>query len=119
MKQFQRLLVHASYLLARLSRIPIDEIFDQKRNVRSAFSKRRRLHREDIQPIEQIAAKGSSGNRGLQVSVGGRDHSDVGPNSTIAANALKLTLLQNTQKRDLSFRWQFTDFVEKKRPAIR
>src|SRR5260370_264002 len=60
MKQFQRLLVDTFYVLASFSCIAINEVFDQQRDVRSSFSKRGYLDREDIQPIKQITAERAS-----------------------------------------------------------
>src|ERR1700756_3861339 len=47
-----------------------------------------------------------------------RDHSNVDGYWLIAADALDLTLLQHPQQRDLDFRRQVTDFVQKNCPAV-
>src|SRR5882757_8588668 len=118
MKQFERLLVDAFYVLASFSRIAIDEVFDQQRNVRSSFSKRGYLDREDIQPIKQITTERASADGGLQVTIGGCNHPNVSADSTSAADTLKLMLLQNTKQSNLSLNWKFSDFVEEKRASI-
>src|SRR6266849_5292678 len=118
MKQFQRLLVDTFYVLAGFSRIAIDKVFDQQRNVRSSFSKRRYLDREDIQPIKQITAERASADGGLQVTIGGCNHPNVSADSTSAADTLKLMLLQNTKQSNLSLNWKFSDFVEENRASI-
>src|SRR6266851_6466874 len=115
MKQFERLLVDPLYVLASFSRIAIDKVFDQQRDVRSSFSKRRYLDREDIQPIKQITAERASADGGLQVTIGGCNHPNVSADSTSAADTLKLMLLQNTKQSNLSLNWKFSDFVEEKR----
>src|SRR5205814_8282554 len=117
-KQFQRLLVDTFYVLASFSCIAIDKVFDQQRDVRSSFSKRGYLDREDVQPIKQITAEGASADGGLQVTIGGCNHPNVCADSTGAADTLKLMLLQNTQECDLSLSWKFSDFVEEKRASI-
>src|SRR6266403_2507626 len=118
MKQFQRLLVDTFYVLASSSCIAINEVFDQQRDVRSSFSKRGYLDREDVQPIKQITAERASADGGLQVTIGGCNHPNVSADSTSAADTLELMLLQNTQECDLSLRWKFSDFVEEKRSSI-
>src|SRR4029077_1369117 len=104
--------------LASLSRIAIDKVFDQQRNVLSSFSKRRYLDREDIQPIKQITTEGPRADGGLQVTVRRCDYPDVSAYWTRPADALKLVLLQNTQECNLSLSWKFPDFVEEKRASI-
>src|SRR5882672_5860775 len=112
MKQFERLLVDTFYVLAGFSRIAIDKVFDQQRDVRSSLSKRRHLDREDVQPIKQITAERASADGGLQVTIGGCNHPNVCTDSTGAADTLKLMLLQNTQECDLSLSWKFAHFVK-------
>ena len=46
-------------------------------------------------------------------------YSDVRANSTIAADALKLVLLQNTKQRDLCLGRKLTDFIEEDRASVR
>src|SRR5258708_23347098 len=118
LKQLQSLLVERLYVLASFSRIAIDKVFDQQWNVPPSFSKRRHLNRENVQPIKQITTKGPSADGGLQVTVGGRDHSDVSADSTSAADTLKFVLLQNTQECNLSLGGKISDFVEEKRASI-
>src|SRR5258708_14683245 len=112
MKQFQRLLADTLYALASFSRIAIDEILNQQRNVLSSLSKRRYLDREDIQPVKQITTKGPHADGGLQVTIGGGNDPNISVYSTSAADALKLMLLQNTQESALSLERKFSDFVQ-------
>src|SRR5258705_4572490 len=112
MKYLKCSLLNILEVLDRLSRIAIDKVFHQQRDVLSWFSKRGHLNREDIQPIKQITTEGPSADGGLQVTVGGGDHSHVSADSTSAADTLKLALLQNTQECNLSLNWKFSDFVE-------
>src|SRR5258706_6006616 len=105
-------------VLARFSRIAIDKVFHQQRDVLSSFSKRGYLNREDIQPIKQITTEGPSADCRLQVTVGGCDHSDVSAYSTTAADTFKLMLLQNPQEGNLGLCWKFSDFVQEERTAV-
>ena len=50
--------------------------------------------------------------RELQVAVGGGDHPHIGANLSRFSDALKFTLLNNPLKRNLSFRGEFSNFVE-------
>jgi|HubBroStandDraft_6_1064221.scaffolds.fasta_scaffold3660749_1 hypothetical protein len=54
----------------------------------------------------------------LQVTVGGRDHSDVAADSTTAADTFKLMLLQNTQEGNWGLGWKVYDFVQNDRASI-
>src|SRR6202035_5747392 len=98
LKQFQRLLVDTFYVLASFSRIAIDKVFHQQRNVLSALSKGRYVNRENVQPIKQVTAEGPRADSRLQVAVGGCNHPNVSVDSAIATDTLKLMLLQNTQE---------------------
>ena len=49
----------------------------------------------------------------LQVAIGGGDHPHVRANRLASAHALEFPLLQNAQQRDLSFRGQLADFIQK------
>src|ERR1700693_46235 len=106
------------YVLTGFPRVVIDKVFHQQRNVLFSFSKRGHLNREDMQPIKQITTKGPRADCRLQVTVCGCDHSHVSADSTTAADALKLMLLQNTQECDLSLNWKLADFVEEDRASI-
>jgi len=86
---FERLPVDSLYVLASFSRIAIDKVFHQQRNVRPSFSKRRYLDREDIQPVKTIATERPSADSGLQVTVRGGDYPNVSVDSTSAADTLK------------------------------
>src|SRR5260221_4487785 len=112
LKQFERLLVDTLYVLGSFSRVAIDKVLHQQGNVGSSLSKRRYLNREVVQPIKQIMTEGPSADGGLQVAVGGCDHPHVSADSTIAADTLKLMLLQNTKQCNLSLGWKLSDFVE-------
>ena len=47
--------------------------------------------------------------------MGSRYHPHIGSNRLIAADALKFSLLQDSQQRDLGFGRQFSDFIEEER----
>jgi hypothetical protein len=103
----KRLLVYVLYVLARLARVAIDEVFHQQKNLLSSLSRRRNLNWEDIQPIKQIVTERPSADSGLQVTVRCVDHPDVSVYWTRPANTFKLMLLQNTQEGNLGLGWKF------------
>jgi len=104
-------------LLPAFSRVAINEVFNQERNILFSASKRRNFDRKDIQAVKQITAERPSADSGLQVTVRGCDHSNVGVDSTSAADTLKLVLLQNTQEGNLSLGWKISDFIQEDRAA--
>ena len=118
LQQFQRLLVDTSYVLTGFSRVAIDKVFNQQRNVLASFAKRRNLDRENIQAVKQIAAERPSADGSLQVTVRGCDDPNVSADRTSAADAFKFVLLQNTQQGHLSLGRKISDFVEEERASI-
>jgi hypothetical protein len=54
----------------------------------------------------------------LQVTVGGRDHSDVAADSTTAADTFKLMLLQNTQEGNWGLARKVDNCVQDDRASI-
>src|ERR1700745_3915943 len=118
LKQLERLLVDTLYVLATSSRIAIDEVFHQQRNVLSSLSKRGHLNREDMQAVKQIVTERASADSGLQVAVRGCDHPNVSTYRACPADPFKLMLLQNAQEGDLCLGWQLSYFVQEERTAI-
>src|ERR1700692_3673034 len=84
----------------------IDEVLDQHRNVFCPFAQRRNLNRKNVEPVKQVAPQHAHSNGSLQVAIGGGDDAHVSSDGLTATHALELPLLQNTQQRNLSFRWQ-------------
>src|SRR5260370_39815248 len=107
------------YLFSGLLCVPIHEVLDQHRNVFPSVSKRRHVDRENIQPVEEVRAKHLRCDGRLQIAVAGSDYSSIGWYGAITSNPLKLALLEHTQQRDLCFRGQFADFIEKNRAGMR
>ena len=89
--------VDTTYFLPRLTRVAVDEIFNQKRDVFSSLAQGRHVDGKDIEAVVEVAAKRALLNKLLQVSIGGGDHAHVGTNDPITADPLKLPLLQNAK----------------------
>src|SRR5262249_10292954 len=83
-----------------------------------AFAERRHLNGKDIETIIEILAEAAIRNRGLQVAIGGGDHTDIDVNRLGSSNALELPLLQDPHERDLRVRQEFTDCIQEKCAAI-
>jgi hypothetical protein len=99
--QIERPLVHAPNRLARLSRVPIDEVLDQHGNVLSSVPQRRNLERKHVQPIKEILPEGAAVHRRAQVAIRRGDDAHVDLNRLSAPDSLELPLLQHPQQRDL------------------
>jgi len=96
-------LLDSRYVLARFSRIAIEEVFNQQGDVLFSFSKSRNFNRKYVEPEEQVAAKLALRDGGLQVAVSSRNNPNIRSDGAGSADALKLVLLQNAQQSDLGF----------------
>ncbi len=85
----------------------VGEKFHQVRNVLRPFAQRRNEYREDIEPVIEVAAELAVGDHLLQVAVGGGDQTHVDGKQLVAANPLKLVLLEHAQQFRLRLDWDF------------
>src|SRR6267154_5241614 len=97
---------------------PLDQIFDQERDVFGTLAERRDVDRKDVEPVKQILPECSCGNRFRQVAVGRRQEADVHVNRVAVAHALDLVILKDAEQGDLGFRRQIADFVEENRATV-
>src|SRR6266481_3575690 len=79
------------------SSVKRQKVTNQNRYVGAAFTQRREFQRKNVQSIKEIFTKFSLVNRNSQISVGGRDHTDIDLHSTIATDGFKLALLKNSE----------------------
>ena len=91
----------------------------EQRNVVAAFAQRRQLHRDHVQPVEEILAKRSVGDHPREIRVRGGDDADVDLDRVRVADALELALLQHAQQLRLQRRAHRPDFVEEERALVR
>jgi len=96
-KQVDAFFGYPAYALFHFPRAMIDEVFDQRRNVFSSFPQRRHINRENVEPVKQVTAKGSSRDGHLQVAVRGSNHSNICLDGSTSANTLEFVFLQDTQ----------------------
>src|SRR5260370_17609828 len=107
-----------SDVLARFSRVAIDKIFHQQRNIISSFSKRRNSNRKNLEPIKQITTEGPAGHGCVQVTIRGGDDANVDLDGLCASHPLEFPFLKDSQERNLSVGSQFADFVQENRSAV-
>src|SRR5688572_23986747 len=91
----------------------------QRRNVVDALAQRRDGDRKNIQAIVQIRSERSVFDHLRKIAVRGRDDPHVHPLGPRAAEALKLTLLQDAQQLGLYFRGDIADLVQEQRALVR
>src|SRR5215471_630266 len=95
-----------------------NEILYEQWNIFRSLPQRRNLDWEDIQPVEEILAKGSRRDGGLQITIRCRDQANVYLDRMIAPHPLEFPLLQHPQERDLHFHRKFADLIQEERPAV-
>ncbi len=88
------------------------EVSDEQRDVLFAVAQRRRHHREDVEPVEEIRAEPTGPHRLGEVAVRGGDDAHVEFDRARAAHALDFSLLEDAQQLDLQVQRQVADLVE-------
>src|SRR5215469_3647497 len=101
------------YSLPSLTSVSINEVGHQQGNIFSSFAQRRHLQGKYIEPVKEVATKGTGRDGALQVPIGSRNHSHISPNRLISTHELKLTLLQDSQESNLGLRRKVSYFVQK------
>src|SRR5439155_10871856 len=97
----------------------LHEMSHEQRNVFRAFTQRRDLDGENIQPVVEVATKMLLGHHPFQVAMGRRHKPSVDSPRSWAPQALEFPLLQNAQQFWLEFQGDITDFVQKQRALVR
>ena len=91
----------------------------EHRNVALALAKRREIHAQNIQSIEQVGPELSALHSIAQGSIGRRHYAHVHRNSDGSADPRHLALLQHPQKLYLNRVRNLADLIEKNRTAVR
>ena len=94
-------------------------MLDEERDVFAAFAQRRKLHRDDVQAIEEVLAERGVRDHLREIGVRGGDDPDVDLDRVRVADALELPLLQHAQQLCLERRAHRRDLVEKQRALVR
>src|SRR5260370_36783400 len=112
LKQFQALFVYPANALSRFSRIAIDEVLNEHWNVFLAFSQRRHLNRENVEPVKEVTPKCVFRDRRLQITVRGSNHANISSDRSSSTDTFEFMFLQNTQESDLRLGRKLSDFIE-------
>src|SRR5580704_16378894 len=97
----------------------MNEVFNQHGNIFPSFSQRGNLDRKNIEPIKEVATKGSGGNGLVQVAVRGGNHSNICLDGLSSADTLEFVFLQYTQQRHLRLHRKFSNLIQEDRAALR
>src|SRR4029434_7857956 len=104
--------------LPMLTGIFFDKMVGQEQDVRLSLPQRRHEDRKDIETVIEVLAETAFDYRALEVSIGGADEADVGPQGLVPADALELTFLEYSEELGLGSRSDISDLVEEDRPAV-
>ena len=97
----------------------LEEVLHEQRDVLAALAQRRQLHRDHVQPVEEILAERAVGDHLREVAVGRGDDAHVDLDRVRVADALELALLQHAQQLRLQRRAHRPDLVEEQRALVR
>ncbi|OLB18888.1 MAG: hypothetical protein AUH12_01385 [Gemmatimonadetes bacterium 13_2_20CM_69_8] len=98
--------------------LPRREMLHQRRNVLGPLAQRRDVHRQHVQPEQQVLAELSL-LRGLaQVLVGRRDHAHLHGERPLATESLDHAGLEHAQQLRLGLEAQVADLVQEQRAAV-
>src|SRR5215469_4694749 len=89
--------------LSRLLRIALDQILNQQRDIVTPLPQCGHPHWKDIQSIEKVLAECASSHSSFQVAVRGCKHPNIDGNRLTAPHPFDLSLLEDSQQRNLRF----------------
>ncbi len=99
---------------------PLEEMLDQRRNVRLALAQRRNRQVDDVEAIEQVLAELPLVDEMPQAPVGGGDDPDVDRRPRpLGADLLQLAGLEEAQQHALHPQRHLADFVEEHGALVR
>src|ERR1700722_19967572 len=88
------------------------EMGNQVRDIRRAFTQRRKLNGKYIEPVVEVHAEPAFSHLLFQVFIGGRYDPDIQRDTFSAANPLYLFFLQDPEQLDLKVDWHFADLIQ-------
>src|SRR5579862_3973730 len=92
------------------------EMAEQQRYFRSAFSQRRNMNRENIQTVIKVFAETARAHRFFYVHIRSREHSYINVHHCASTEPGVLPVLQNVQKLSLKVWTHLRNFIEKDCP---
>ena len=93
-------------------------MFGQSDNVFGALPQRGHAKLKLAETMEEILAKASCGNRGVEILVGGGDDAHVHFNLAMSTKAVEGISVEHAQQLDLSLKLQYPDFVKEERAFV-
>src|SRR5260370_2397354 len=118
LKEIQAVLLDPSYVLSHIPRATIYEVLNQYGNISPSFSQRGNLDRKNIEPVKQVATKGSGSDGLLQVAVRGSNHSHICLDGSSSPATLEFVFLQDTQQRDLRLHRKLSNLISAHRATL-
>src|SRR6267143_931933 len=105
LKQFQAPFVYPANVLSRFSRVTIDEVLNQHRNIFSSFPQRRHLDGENVKAVKKVAPEYACSDGSFQIAVSCSNYANIRSDRSRSTDAFEFMFLQNTQESDLGFAW--------------
>src|ERR1700719_4707513 len=96
-----------------------DEVANKFRNIRFSLAERRQRNRKNIQAIVQVLSEFTVTDHLPQISIGGRDDTNIDARGTGAAYGLELALLEDTEQLGLKLQRHVSDFIKKQCASVR
>src|SRR5882724_1584146 len=96
-----------------------DERADQERDVAAPLAQRRQIHREHVEPVEQVVPERPQRDRFLERPVRRGDHADVHFYGLRSTDTKEAAILEHAQQFHLRRERHLAYFVEEDRAAVR
>ena len=112
------MLVRQDQFVAVLLAIHHDEMIAEQRNIFRAFSKRRNVDGNHVEPVEEILTEKAFLDPFLDVHVGGRYDSQIQRDLLSAAYPGDLLVLDGTEKLGLKVQRHVADLVQKEGAGV-
>src|SRR5437773_1215606 len=103
----------------QLEAVVLDEMASQQWNIDGTVAKSRDHDGKHIQPVKEIWPEASFGNHHPEVRVRCSDDPHIHRDRLTAADTVDESVLKHPEQFGLRLERQFTDFVQKKRAAVR
>ncbi len=92
--------------------LALHEMLDQHRQIFEPLAQRRHLHREHVQPIEQVLTESARADGGVKIAMSRGDDPHVAAHRPVAAHAFEGAFLEHAQELHLHLQRHIADFVE-------
>ena len=96
----------------------MQEVVHQQRDVLAPLAQRRKLNRDDVQPVVEVLAEAALAHHGGQVGIGCGQDAHIGPDRFRPAQTHEGAFLDHTQQLGLRLGADRADFVEEQRALV-